>query len=421
MPGITSVLDNLGLGEMVAPGPGLWQTWNDVIKLGAEALSRKRPSAETVERLERLARAGNVSTGTAEILDRVLRGLGYPEVADEHAAQFAAVVAPLRDITRSRDAGRAVLEGILRIANRVANDGSPQDSPPKLAELGKLMHGLNLRQCPITAWWVLGRRDDRAAVDVVLRSVAAALNVHVAELAGDAAWCLSQIDNDLSRMLDDLMPDAPAEPDWQRARGATLAVDDLVRSLEHPSIWIAWNGARLLAAGAGGNEAKRLIQDVLDRGHDQALEVIAAFAEVFWGGEALDRMLGRLGRRMWLGCRWLLEALPAMNGAWSDPRTRPALLRGLAAHDSRVASAAAGALSKLEDGAETLPSEQLREALARWTEQGARCDRCEIDVHEDSCPTCHVVPDSPRADLVRMLTRAGHQFGRGVVAVRGRS
>ena len=58
-----------------------------------------------------------------------------------------------------------------------------------------------------------------------------------------------------------------------------LPAKDLVRALSYPSRPIAIGAAQLLAAGAGGRASSDMLEGVLEKGEDFALQMLALIAD----------------------------------------------------------------------------------------------------------------------------------------------
>src|SRR5204863_80031 len=79
------------------------------------------------------------------------------------------------------------------------------------------------------------------------------------------------------------------------------------------------------------------------------------------------------------------------------------VFKGIRDENPVLAQAAAVSLLCNPDltGAEDVPL--LDELLSHWSRRGSWCARCKAAVPQSSCPTCCVVPPSPRRALVRKL------------------
>jgi hypothetical protein len=365
-------------------------------------LSRRRPGPETVARLKRIVDGRQVSLNSMIVLSQVLGELGHTVDQPLLDKSILEVEGSILDTAGYRDADRALLEAVLK-ACRVA--ASPSAEPRKLAAIGALIWGPGLPELEAPSWYVLRRRIDSDAVDAVLRGTIHALSLDERELAEDAAWCLARIDENPQHSLLRLVPTVDIEPVWERATELDLPVQDVTRGIEHQSMVVAYLAANLIEAGVGGNEAGDRLEVTLAHGHDQSLRVIASCAEHIWGSRAKDVIIARLQADLWFGCRWLYHVLPSLPGAKSDARFLPTLLRGLDTADSTVAAEAAAGLAQMDRTELMSIGADLHAAFNRWTDLGAWCWRCETYTKGGSCPTCHIVPESPRADLLRVLAR----------------
>ena len=376
-----------------------WDTWNEVLALGAGTLTRKRPGDETAALLEKVYRTGRHNSISLQPLLQACDVLGNSRPAEDWEAQWT--VNQVFDRDAARDADRAALEAVERICGPLGDQLSRR---PRLAALGALLKAIGCQDLGVRHWWVMRRRHDLAAVSAVLRGTIAALEIDQLELAHDVAWAKTELSRSQSKGLLGLVPNVPVRPNWSLAARLDLAVADLVRGLSHPSMMIAYGAACLLAAGAGGPSGPSRVEELMQVGDEQTLETIALLAEPLWGTAALDRLLRRLEGPLSLGCRWLLSKLPTLANAQADPRTFSVLLRALKGEDSRVATAAAAALLAFDD-LTLVPAPDLQSAFTYWTDRGVRCERCGQDVPDERCSDCPAVPDSPRPDLIRLLVR----------------
>jgi hypothetical protein len=384
-----------------------WGTWNEVLSLGAEALVRVRPCEATAKRLERLARLqSGVSEHTSQVLLQQLKQLGYYDLATEIFEEYTATMNFSWDtdtfMKKFRQADQALLEAVLRVTGAIPNIG--QRHP---VALSMLIHALQLPQCGVNDWLVLNEHQDIAALDAVLMGTIAALNLDQNEVAADAVWALECVtdtsqEKDGNNALLSILPKLPAEPDWLRAiQKKNLPASDLVRALCHPSRAIAISAAQLLAAGVGGRDVSHMLEAVLERGEDFALQMVAFIARSVWGKEASTKLLHRLNEPLTSGCGWLLRELPQISESQSDERIREVLVRSLTAADPQIAIAAAETLQSLQDTFLKPSLLDIQAAFNLWSTRGDYCEPHQRYVH-DKC--CNRVPLCPRAEILKLLT-----------------
>jgi hypothetical protein len=386
-----------------------WGTFNEVLALGVEALVHARPGESTALRLERLARLkGGINDAALQALLQGLKRLGHGDIADQIWREYRVGLKdiPWGNITKQyRQADQALLEAVLRVTDAAP---STADNQRRLIALSLLIHALRLPQCGVEDWLVLAERHDLVAVDVVLAGTIAALDLDQTEVAIDAAWAFARITNalqaqDANTALLSMLPELPVEPNWERvAESTSLPASDLVRALRHPSRAIAISAAQLLAAGAGGHDVPRLLEDVLESGEDFALQMVALIAHSIWGEESFTKLLCRLDGPLSRGCRWLLRELPRLSGGQADERIREVLMRSLTADDALVAIAAAETLQSLPDIFLEPGLSGMQAAFTLWTTRGDYCQTHQCYVR-GKC--CDYVPLSPRAEILKLLSR----------------
>ncbi len=381
-----------------------WSTFNEVLALGAEALVRVRPGEATALRLERLARLkGGINDPAINALLQGLKRMGHVDTADQIWREY---MKPLKDIPwdsitkKHRQADQALLEAVLRVTGA---SPSSEDNQRRPIALSMLIHGLQLPQCGVKDWLVFNERRDLAALDVVLTGTIAALDLDQTEVATDAAWALARITQarDADTALLSILPEIPAEPTWElAAERANLPASHLVRALSHPSRAIAIGAAQLLAAGAGGVDASRMLEDVLERGEDFALQMVACIAPFVWGKEGFAKLLRRLDGPLSRGCGWLLQELPRLSEGQADERIREVLVRSLSADDPQVAIAAAETLESLPDTVLEPGLSGVQAAFTLWSTRGDYCEHHQRYVR-GAC--CSRVPLCPRAEILKLL------------------
>jgi len=386
-----------------------WSTFNEVLALGSEALVRTRPDEATAIRLERLARLKRgINDPALQALLQGLKRLGHVDTADQIWREY---VGPLEDIPwdsitkKYRQADQALLEAVLRVTGAAP---SIEDNQRRPIALSMLIHALQLPQWGVEDWLVFDERHDLAAVDAVLTGTIIALDLDQTEVATDAAWALVRVTGtsqakDADTALLSMLPELPAETNWERAaERADLPASDLVRALSHPSRAIAFSAAQLLAAGVGGRDVSRMLENVLERGEDFALQMVALIAHFIWEKEAFAKLLRRLHEPQSRGCRWLLRELPRLSEGQADERIREVLVRALTADDPQVAIAAAETLQSLPD---TFLEPSLSGMQAAFTLWSTRGDYCEDHQHYVRGACCNHVPLCPRAEILKLFSR----------------
>ena len=253
---------------------------------------------------------------------------------------------------------------------------------------------------------ILANRIDTEATIEVVRGVIAALSLDPTSLAQEANTVLDQLERG-DQIFWDAVPRVPTEPDWGNAVHASLDIAKIVRALSHPSRAVSITAAQLLSAGVRDEDTPALIREALNHGHSFTLNCIGAIAHQVWGERAAGVLLDRLNISLDPGCEYLYEHTVRLAGPNDWQRVGDTILEGCFADSPEIAAGAATAISELPEGTRTAMLPKLRGALDHWTQRGSWCDRCNIPVHDGSCPNCHVVPPNPRSHLVRELARLG--------------
>src|SRR5262249_4959324 len=137
------------------------------------------------------------------------------------------------------------------------------------------------------------------------------------------------------------------------------------------------------------------------------LRIIAQIAKSVWDLEAVSVILTRLHQPLTPGCEHLYAPLVELAQPNELGPVREALLNGIGHDSPDIAKGAADALLLKPDLVGVEEASRLDQMLAHWTCRGTWCYRCRVAVLGCSCPSCSVVPSSPRAALVKKLTDLG--------------
>jgi hypothetical protein len=232
--------------------------WEEVVRLGAGVLVRRREGAHALDLVEYLLREGGLSRRPVAELAALLTQHGRPNVPPVQRQ----LVAPQLHSSADHEADCAILEAILRVTG--GSDIAPAQ-PRSLDVLGAFVSGLRLGDYMIPAWRALPTRSQLEALDAVVAAAVDALGLDAVELARDAGDALGRIRTDPTMWLLSIVPPIFAEPDWRRAAQSPRDPQTLVMALLHPSLIVAKPAAILLSAGAGGQEAARFAMTVLER------------------------------------------------------------------------------------------------------------------------------------------------------------
>jgi hypothetical protein len=135
--------------------------------------------------------------------------------------------------------------------------------------------------------------------------------------------------------------------------------------------------------------------------------VIRSLAAVTWGNDAFEKLFERLGQELTHGCNYLykpmLEAAKFGEGKIFIAVNR--CLDGIDKGDGSIAEGAVNALRALDATELIEHANRFRALLLDWTSRQVVCERCKIPVTGSGCDRCHVVPRTPRKDLLYLAAR----------------
>ena len=293
----------------------------------------------------------------------------------------------------------------------VEGEAEVEPSVAAFTNLSILISGLDFWEIPYEYFHAISDRQKEKALKEVLRGTIIALSLNSRHLVEEAKLAIKKLPETQFSMLHELVRNIPSTPDWERARNADLNYTLIVDALSHPSLIVIAAAANLLEAGVGGEEARPLIQQALQKGSGQTLWAIAGIAPQLWSKEeAIEILLERLKGEPSTGFEHLYMALAKQTPSVGESvraEIREAILTGLHSDNPKTATGAAEALLLLSLANNLELIERLKAALEHWTERGSRCEGCGVIVKDGSCSECHVVPPNPRSALIKVLTRLG--------------
>lgn len=410
-------------------GPFIWDVEERIVFLGAKRLVRARVRDDLDGLLGRAVAKFPPHMGWSSHVSLIqhVEEEGYEKIAKKAREEFSYARRTDREkLLRGLEEGgkrkiredRVFLNAILEAAGgREAAAGTTPNAEPKA--VAALVRGMELPQFPYTSWLVMVRDEDPPALRAVLVGGMAVMGIDPGRVAAEAAVMLEgleEADPQEYRGLLGRLPEVPVDPHWERAAGAGLLAEDLVRALVHPSFAVAMIAARLLANGGGGEEAKALVAELCKGGvlrnvPQHTYDALAYLVPHFWtGDEALGKLLDALVGGVTRENRALLLAVVELPRAGEDDRVIQALVDGLYSDDPHLADALADDVLDPEIPLAMRAATRLKEVLEHWTRRGTTCEQHGGTIHGDRCPRyprCRSIPRSPRAALVRFLGEVG--------------
>ena len=183
-----------------------------------------------------------------------------------------------------------------------------------------------------------------------------------------------------------------AAPDWEHAKKLSISLDTLEQAMFHRSEWIVMLAANLLDNKASKEQFYPIIERLLNKGIGTTLRATAYLTKELESSDAIELIHKRLLKPMSKGCNYLFKTLGELSSSFEDSETLQALRNGLLCKYPKVAIEAAKVARK---GAATLHADLkgiLWASYRYW------------QVNEEPYPTSPgAIPDSPRADLVKVI------------------
>ena len=336
----------------------------------------------------------NPTFGFVSRFDALLKELGREDAARQpsRAATFIeAVRVPTRDVFEEGSLG--LLSDVVPAAFSRASAGPPPETGLKYLAAFVGMAGI----LHVPAYDVFVWESDPPALRLVhelVRAAAQVFGLPADRLAAEAGAALEAVESlrmeGAQKSVLGVLPDVDAaEVDWERAGRADIDAGTLEALVNHPSQWVQHLATVFLNERLEGTDRKAACERLLASGTGEAFYWTAALtAALPDGGEML---LGRLRGKGETGLHHLFDRLRKTG----RPATRtdlPALENGLLKCDAKTAVAAAKWCEAAASEDDAWLGDLLGQAASHWLE------------HEEPVSGI-IVPDSPRAALLRTLCR----------------
>jgi len=308
------------------------------------------------------------------------------------------------DAHRAKDEAslRVLLQAILAAAGGERQPGTERDRRPR--GVAGLLSALQVHDAAVSDWYVLGQDVDREAVIEVLRAAIVACSFDTSELIEDANHLLDRLDQGDYWSIWRLIPNIPVEPGWRRGWTADLHAKAIVRGLTHPSPIVSGTAARLIWASEVSPVTALALERLLWTARGDVLRLIALLASRVWGSDAPDVLIARVSNEP-VACmgRVLKPLVRCISTQAQVSRTSSLLADLILATDPELAQEAVEALSELPLGIRLAMAEDLRQAVAEWSQRTYKCKWCGSLVEQGRCTGCHAVPPDPYSKLVAEL------------------
>jgi hypothetical protein len=303
---------------------------------------------------------------------------------------------------RSRLGEIALLNCVVALSNSNNHLLAPHPAE-RFVELGMLLSSMG--------YWEMAAGDliplDEASspeLTEVLRGMAIGLSLDVGKLKAESQLMLQKLRAPSERLW--VIPNNKQEPNWELTRKAPLDVKLLAKALQHTCELLAWNATRLLNGRSFTQDDRNYLKDQLFSSK-RNLRLWGALARLIWNTEAFDVLRTRLEAGGTIACGDLYS--PLLGSAKNDGELRIAVgivVGGVAAGSPKLAEYAADALRDVDARQLSEHCQTLSKLLTHWKETGSWCVYCKQPVIGSSCPSCHIVPPSPRKHLVFLLAKA---------------
>lgn len=404
--------------EYLHPYEGLSATAGQFELLSAFAIGATRIIIEQLPReqgdtvLERAFSDGSWSLNTLEEVSNLVRSAGRLEL--KLGSRMDGRSAIHESTMLSTRAEIALLERILAAfpsdPTAVMHDGKLQD------ELLNLSATLE-----ILGYWTAAVSDIQNVATLVKPDDARELIPAVVDLLGISR---TELIRETSQLLSELNALDGHRQRWMRLRERTPRVDvdldmssrsslqidlaALVRGLLHPATFVTRLAALLTYIRVEDEQLPALLRRVLPYAHEPGLWHAAVFTKALPRPQAAELLLSQLQNPPRPGAHHLFDALAEYASAATNAEEREtdleafargnverALCNGLLSDDATIAQSAAKLAAALPDPSQHARLPLLRQAYAFWQQ------------HEEPYPIdTGPIPDSPRAELLRILLRA---------------
>lgn len=381
--------------------PTGWLLWNDTLVLGLEQLIQDRIDDIDLLNVCITITNTNINMRTVEKIEKLFDDTGNVEaikiIRNKFSSNFSKLFSHEFQEKLMRESEQVLLESILNVIPKQIVKTS--EKVKHFKQLATLYEGMRVGE-QIAGDLTRLPKDKKSltSVEAVVAGMIMVYKINMAELYHEIYAVLTQRDINVNWSIYTKLPDVPSvEPNWDLVKELDLDVRELVKALSNPTDTIASNAARLIANGAGGEQAKLLIPNIF---HDrQAYEYGAKIIPfVYDEDEALLIFLDILRGEIHSGFKYIYETICLLPNAQNNQKLLEPILKGIKHHDNEVTIYAVKAMEELYLSAD----QTVKEVLANWDTQGVFCNRCEIWVTGGHCPNCNVVPKSPLPDLVRV-------------------
>jgi len=388
-----------------------WRTvWSDknqvesrFIQTATRFLLDVAAEPDTYERVSKKLSSGDINVGTTEAIVKLLRDRGLEDVLERSKywaerkkfwAEMGMRLASTSD-ERCTLTDARLLEAVLEVCAREGiTPSEASDSRRLLLSLGALFSASRLGEFSLPEFVEIGRLADSRALTEVLRGSIAAAHIDLQDLADDTVQAMDALASD-PEPLYFLLPCLTCEANWGRVVEVQFNDELVLEALHSEARFVAYLGCCIVASGGCPSITGEKARAILDAG-GYGLWAASILAEELWGEDALAVISQRLRGQLTDDCSYLFKRIPDLMPNNADPlETTHLLIRGIRHGAASVAVSAAEALEGLEN---LTPEEgEIRELLLYWKE------------HEASYPVNGgVIPPSPRASLLRKLSKVFH-------------
>lgn len=307
------------------------------------------------------------------------------------ATFIEAIQVPVRGVFEEGSLG--LLSGVVPAAFSRASAGPPPETGLKyLAAFVGMAGILHVPAYDVFVW----ESDPPAlsAVHELVRAAARVFGLPADRLAAEAGAALEAVESlrgegTRKSVLSVLLDVDAAEVDWDRAKRADIDAGTLEALVNHPSQWVQRLAAIFLDERLEGAGRRAACERMLASGIGEAFYWTAALTTTLPDG--CELLLGRLRGRAEAGLHHLFDRL-SKTGWPATQADLPALENGLLRCDAKTAVAAARWCEATASHDDTWLADLLGQAASHWLE------------HEEPVGGV-IVPDSPRAALLRTLCR----------------
>lgn len=232
------------------------------------------------------------------------------------------------------------------------------------------------------------------AVRTTLQVFLTLSNIDLESLRTDAIYAKHLVDNSsgasdpLSGYIVNIDPPVV---DWPQAKTLDIDVSIIEEAILHPSQWIKWLAANILENILGTKELECVIQRLFEIGKGFTLWAACGLAEKIERQRVVELILERMTKPPVWGCGYLFDLL--CEGELPQKELLLATVRaGLLTDFLETAMAAARLAIKIAEPKFDNFASVLENAYEYWL------------LHEKPYPKRGIIPDSPRANIIKALT-----------------